>query len=974
MTRSKSVVDTSRRPLRPLLILCSGLLLLTGRPAWSDTPISAANANAEVLQNASTTGLSLENSFVSARGWVKPGERYPFRVLVRNHARPQAGRATVTIRPVDGATYIAANPVKSGRARISDGSVRWAIDDIPGASGGVPGERSLVVVARADGLKMDPEIVWKNLSSVAELRYRDAQGAHTLRATSHGPKVIPPNPIYDTARYGDRPFPVVPVDYFDRQHAPGRSGERLAEVLNSPTYAGSTFNLYQEMSFGQLFPHGTVPSAGIDSAGFDVAWKSDRYKERGFQFTTLQPQDSCRGVTRRDLVGTPLYSERIRDGWYQLPGTTDYYGDDRYGTALIGALGGIGSLQAYDRACGPPGKAVYDAAHIADPEIDYSDYDTDKDGVVDFFMLIFVGRGGHGVSQTSVPPYDNIWPHSSSLKNDYIDPDTGLKGYISDDQLKDLRGRKLYFRTKARTRMTTRKTRFPVYVRVGPYNVNPETAIDRASVISHEYGHSLGLPDFYSTGSRETYGDWNLMASDKAQHMDVFAKQELGWLIPRVLEEGTRVIKRWRDSKRNTHRIDWKTPAGRSYRLSGPGVDNGEAYVAKLPARPAVDPEKVREGASPEHVWWSGSGRNFGCPPAAGHNLDIYLPELEDLAPGTSVTVTFKSYWEIKWDDDYGFVMYTTDRGQSYRSLPSQNQYTTPVLLNPGNDECQAIYGNGITGTSGSYQAGTQGVDRAAGNYPDGPFLLDSYDLSEAAGQDTVLRFSYTTDGGSTKPGWFIDDLEITADDEVIYKSTFEELRQDDRVYNGACKDDLTTAQKCTVGWSYVSSSEDSPADHAYYMEMRDRSGFDASGKAQSDRGLIQFLPGLLLVYTDESHGYGNVGVENPPPQSPLDSQPEPGSSTPNLDDAAWTANQGDDVFSDFGEGHTDNYTDPGASDPDGAQDNFWHFVFRCLTFQVLSMEGDGIGPETVPGDLIANVKVTIGENCGDFNYGHLSR
>ena len=43
-------------------------------------------------------------------------------------------------------------------------------------------------------------------------------------------------------------------------------------------------------------------------------------------------------------------------------------------------------------------------------------------------------------------------------------------------------------------------------MRVGPYNVNPETAIAKASVISHEYGHSLGLPDFYSTGSRETYG------------------------------------------------------------------------------------------------------------------------------------------------------------------------------------------------------------------------------------------------------------------------------------------------------------------------------------------------------------------------------------------------------------------------------------------------------------------------------------
>ena len=54
-----------------------------------------------------------------------------------------------------------------------------------------------------------------------------------------------------------------------------------------------------------------------------------------------------------------------------------------------------------DSACGPTGKAVYDAAQIADPEIDYSDFDTDKDGVVDFFMMVFAGVGGHGESQTS---------------------------------------------------------------------------------------------------------------------------------------------------------------------------------------------------------------------------------------------------------------------------------------------------------------------------------------------------------------------------------------------------------------------------------------------------------------------------------------------------------------------------------------------------------------------------------------------
>ena len=119
--------------------------------------------------------------------------------------------------------------------------------------------------------------MWRNLSSKATLTYKGGR----RRSVSRGPKVIPPNEIYDTARYGDRPFPVVPVDYFDRQHTPEHSGQRLANIINSRKVKGSTFNLYQEMSYKQLFPHGTVPSAGIATAGFDVKWKSEHRQTAG---------------------------------------------------------------------------------------------------------------------------------------------------------------------------------------------------------------------------------------------------------------------------------------------------------------------------------------------------------------------------------------------------------------------------------------------------------------------------------------------------------------------------------------------------------------------------------------------------------------------------------------------------------------------------------------------------------------------
>ena len=250
--------------------------------------------------------------------------------------------------------------------------------------------------------------------------------------------MIPPTGGFETARYGDRPFPVVPVDYSDRAH--GADVDRDASStskINDPAQPGSTFNLYQEMSYGQLFPHGdgavgraSPPPAGTTRpastsprrAEPDTAAASPTPTLPGDAYQTLQP-------------------ERIQDGWYQLPGDTDYYGDDGKGSALIGALAGVGALQDIDSACGPTGKAVFDAAQIADPEIDYNDFDTDKDGVVDFFMMVFAGprRERRLAAQRRAA----LRQHLAALVGPRRAPTptrNGEKGYVSDDQLARPRG------------------------------------------------------------------------------------------------------------------------------------------------------------------------------------------------------------------------------------------------------------------------------------------------------------------------------------------------------------------------------------------------------------------------------------------------------------------------------------------------------------------------------------------------------
>ena len=538
--------------------------------AWAN---KLAASTSQVIVTPATL-LSIEDSFVSSVGWVKPGDVYPSRIIVTNPTASSVTPTSVEITAPTGSTI-----TKAGATNVNAGSYTWN----PGAIA-AGATKTLVLESKVATTTELATVVWRDLSTTAVLKV-PAKSDQTVQ--SHGPKVIPPSEEFDTARYGDRPFPVVPVQYVDRAYQDDHTGDSLETVINDPAFAGSTYNLYQEMSLKQLYPNGTVPSKGIASKDFTYA--------PGFDFTNFTPQPgpsgTCHGITYEDLGGatvrgTPLYPERITNGVYNLPGQTEYYGSDGYGSAVVTSQTPAG-IQDIDHGCGDTGKLVYDAAAIADPEIDYSDYDTDKDGVVDFFMVVFAGCGGNGGSQLSTPgdilgacpydevSYDNVWPHSSTLEGSYSDPVTGLPGFTTDDQLKDLEGRPLWYTSTAYDPTSTTTTPGPdalkVFVRVGPYNVNPETAIDKASVISHEYGHSLGLPDFYSSTGRETYGDWNLMATDKSQNMDAFGRQELGWVVPEVLDS-TRTETNIPNSKVDIGSITWKKPDGTAYTLTN-GAD-----------------------------------------------------------------------------------------------------------------------------------------------------------------------------------------------------------------------------------------------------------------------------------------------------------------------------------------------------------------------------------------------------------------
>ena len=178
---------------------------------------SAEDAGAAAVRVASKAkGLTVHNSFVSSVGWVKPGEKYPSTITVANPTKGALEGGRVTVRAPKGTTFKKSSG--PGKHRTSARTITWKVPKVRAGR-----TVRLVVESKAASVRTLPTIVWRDLSTKATLK---ASG-RTSTSTSHGPKVIPPAERFETARYGDRPFPVVPVQYTDRAYTADHTGEQL---------------------------------------------------------------------------------------------------------------------------------------------------------------------------------------------------------------------------------------------------------------------------------------------------------------------------------------------------------------------------------------------------------------------------------------------------------------------------------------------------------------------------------------------------------------------------------------------------------------------------------------------------------------------------------------------------------------------------------------------------------------------------
>ena len=156
---------------------------------------------------------------------------------------------------------------------------------------------------------------------------------------------------------------------------------------------------------------------------------------------------------------------------------------------------------------------VKEACDLADPYVNFADYDWDGDGEVE---NIYVTYAGYGQAQGGAS--NTIWPHQYVLSEEY--------GTVKKDGVK-----------------------IDTYATGNELNGYSGRTIDGIGTMCHEYSHCLGLPDFYDTSgtnfgmncwSLMDYGSYNADGYHPAGYT-AYERWYSGWLEPEVLNSSKNV-------------------------------------------------------------------------------------------------------------------------------------------------------------------------------------------------------------------------------------------------------------------------------------------------------------------------------------------------------------------------------------------------------------------------------------------------
>ena len=204
---------------------------------------------------------------------------------------------------------------------------------------------------------------------------------------------------------------------------------------------------------------------------------------------------------------------------------------DVYGPITVpGTRSSYGCISKENKNYNAARKAFKEAIDtlIQHGEIDFSKYDKNNDGDIDFFFVVYAGVGA-----SNSPVIESIWPHAGYM---------GRKGVLNTGKL--VAPGYHINRYACANEISGRA-----------YKSNSNTSvIEGVGFAIHELGHVLGLPDLYDTkqtNSHKSPGTWAVMADGdyncpantyntqacSPPFYTAFERMSLGWLTPTELNE-----------------------------------------------------------------------------------------------------------------------------------------------------------------------------------------------------------------------------------------------------------------------------------------------------------------------------------------------------------------------------------------------------------------------------------------------------
>src|SRR5215204_5640077 len=322
------------------------------------------------------------------------------------------------------------------------------------------------------------------------------------------------------------------------------------------------------------------------TAKFDEAYYRDLFFGPGDSFADFYSKQSSGVYTVAGDLGN---QSNVHDGWVQVPGNASVYGDN-----AVEDFGGAWQFIEdsgnawYDDAIAELGSVQAVEDYLKQFDVwDRNDYDDDgifdePDGYIDHFQAVHAGQGedAGGGAQGE----DAIWSHRWYVNGD----DYGLTGPAVNDLengvVDNLAGG---------ARIGESKYFF------GDYTTEPENG--GLGVFAHEFGHDLGLADFYDTaGGENGTAFWTLMSSGSWLGHGSAANEGIG-TTPGLMGPEEKLFLGWLDySEVNAGQSGTYTLNPSQLQVKG----KDQAVKINLPEVPKT--EDYTTPTSGTHAWWTG--------------------------------------------------------------------------------------------------------------------------------------------------------------------------------------------------------------------------------------------------------------------------------------------------------------------------------------------------------------------------------